>query len=140
MRRGERLAHAALAACVIASLCAPARATEPITVTIAVEDSEIITADLKRIRLANPAEVRFARTTNYIELVFGTNLTTPRGLMRLQVISAARRTLAAVTGAEATREAALRPVIEEVNRGLAGIGVVVESHTLRYVFLPGYGP
>ena len=75
-----------------------------ITITIAVEDSEIITTDLKRIRLAEPAEVRFALTTNYIELLYGADLTTPRRGVRLEVIAAARGTLGALTGAEATRD------------------------------------
>ena len=134
------LVRAALAACVVALLCAPARAIDFITITIPVEDSEIITTDLKRIRLAEPAEVRFALTTNYIELLYGTDLTTPRRGMRLEVVAAARGTLGALTGAEATRDEGTRSLIAAVNRRLASMGVTVESHTLRYVFLPGYGP
>ncbi len=57
-----RLRAAAFAALALALLplllAGPARAAEPIHITIAVEDSEIITADLKRIRLAEPAELR----------------------------------------------------------------------------------
>jgi hypothetical protein len=134
------LACAAVAACVVAFLYTPARAAEPISVTIAVEDSEIITADLKRIRLAQPAEVRFALTTSYLELLYGTDFTKPRAMMRLEVLAAARATLAGVTGVEATRDDGVRLVIEAINRRLAYMGVTVERHSLRYLFAPGYGP
>jgi hypothetical protein len=140
VRTSGGVIRAALAACVIAWLCAPVRAAEPITITIAVEDSEIITADQKRIRLAEPAEIRFAVTNNYLEQLYGTDLTTPRRGLRLEVLAAARATLAEVPGVAATGDNGVRLVIEAINRRIDDLGVRVERHTLRYVFVSGYGP
>jgi hypothetical protein len=140
VRTSSGVIRTALAACVVAWLCAPARAAEPITITIAVEDSEIITADQKRIRLAEPAEIRFAVTNNYLEQLYGTDLTTPRRGLRLEVLAGARATLASVTGVEATGDNGVRLVIEAINRRIDDLGVRVERHTLRYVFVSGIQP
>jgi hypothetical protein len=125
---------------VLALSCLRASAADTITITIAPQDSEVITTDLKRIRPAAPADIRFKVTTNYIEQVFGKDLTIPRNLMQLAVLSSARRVLGAMTGAQATGPDAARAVMEQVDRDLARIGVAVEQHTLRYEFIPGYTP
>lgn len=129
-----------LAALALCCLCPPAFAAEAISVTIVPEDSEIITTDLKRIRPAGPAEISVRITTPYIGQVFGADLTTPRAMVRLAVLSSARRVLGAMTGAQATAPDAARAVMEQADRDLASLGVAVAEHNLRYVFLPGYGP
>jgi hypothetical protein len=124
----------------MACLCVPAYAADLISVTIAPDDSEIITTDLKRIRPAETTEIRFKVTTGYIEQVFGKDLSIPRAQMRLAVLSSARRVLGAMTGAQATAPEAARAIVAQVDRDLSHLGVAVEQHTLRYVFLPGYAP
>jgi hypothetical protein len=117
------------------------RGAEPIVVALQVEDAaEIITSDLKRLRLAGPAEVRFAVTTTYIAQVFGDDLTVPRGLMRVTVISSARRVLGQLSAAEAVKPEAASAVVAQVDRDLASLGVAVESHTLRYTLVPPLVP
>jgi hypothetical protein len=78
--------HLALALALLALWGLGVRAADTIVVVLQVEDAEIITSDLKRLRLAEPAEVRFAVTTPYIAQVFGNDLTVPRNLMRLTVL------------------------------------------------------
>lgn len=135
-----RLVGFALAALALSCLHPPARAADTISVTIAPEDSEIITTDFKRIRPAEPAEIRFKITTGTIAQVFGNDLTVPRTQMRLAVLSGARRVLGAMTGAQAAGPDAPGAIIAQVDRDLSHLGVAVESHNLRYVFLPGYTP
>lgn len=129
-----------LAALALSCLSACAQATDSISVSIGPEDSEVITTDFKRIRPAEPAEIRFKVTTNLIDQLYGNDLTKPRAYLRLTVISSARRILGAMTGAQATGPDAMHAVMEQVNRDSSYMGVTVESHTLRYVFLPGYTP
>jgi hypothetical protein len=115
-------------------------AADIITVTIAPHESEIITSDLKRIRPAEAAELRFKATTPHIAQMFGSDLTVPRNRMRLTVIASARRVLSAMTGAQAIGPEAPPDIVKEIDRALADMGVTVEQFNLRYVFLPGYTP
>ena len=112
------------------------RAANTNVVVLKVEDAEIITSDLKRLRLAEPAEVRFAVTTPYIAQVFGDDLTVPRDLMRLTVLMSARRVLSQLSATEAVKPEAARAIVAEVDRALAYLGVAVESNTLRYRLVP----
>lgn len=130
----------ALVTLALCCLCTPAFAAEAISVTIAPDDSEIITTDLKRIRPAEPAEIRFRVTTGYIEEVFGKDLAIPRAQMRLAVFASARRVLGGMTSAQATGPDAPRAIVAEINRDLAHLGVAVEQYDLRYVLVPGYTP
>ena len=116
------------------------RAANTIIVVLQVEGAEIITSDLKRLRLAEPAEVRFAVTTPYIAQVFGDDLTVPRDLMRLTVLMSARRVLSELSATEAVKPEAARAIVAEVDRELAYLGVAVESHTLRYAVVPLLSP
>ena len=111
------------------------RAADTIVVVLQVEGAEIITSDVKRVRLAEPAEVRFAVTTPYIAQVFSDDLI-PRDLMRLTVLSSARRVLSQLSATEAVEPEAARAIVAEVDSALAYLGVVVESHTLRYTLVP----
>ena len=129
-----------VAALVWLSLCTPVHSADAISVIIEPNDSEIITTDLKRIRPAAPAEIRFKVTTNYIEQAFGNDLTKPRSYLKTAVISSARRVLSAMTGAQATGPDGASAVMNQVDRDVSELGVSVEEHSLRYVFLPGYVP
>ena len=101
---------------------------------------EIMTADLKRIRPAQTAEVRFRITSPFIAQTFGNDLTAPRTRIRLIVIASARRVLSTMTGAQATGPEGPPAVMKEVDRALAGMGVTVQEFKLRYVFLSGPTP
>jgi hypothetical protein len=116
------------------------RAADMIVVVLQVDNSEIITSDLKRLRLAEPAEVRFAVTTPYIAQVFGDDLTVPRDLMRLTVLMSARRVLSQLSATEAVKPEAAGAIVAEVDRELAYLGVAVESHTLHYALVPLLSP
>ena len=116
------------------------RAADTIVVVLQVEDAEIITSDLKRLRLAEPAEVRFAVTTPYIAQVFGNDLTVARSLMRLTVLASARRVLSQLPATEAVKPEAARAIVAEVDRALDYLGVAVESNTLRYTLVPPLWP
>jgi hypothetical protein len=142
MRSGRKrlLAVAASAVVIAIFTCRPASATDTITVSIAPDDSEIITSDLKRVRPAEGAEVRFKVVTPYIAQVFGNDLTVPRSRIRITVIGAARRVLGAMTGAQATGPDGPSAVVREIDRALSDMGVQVEQFNLRYVFVPGYTP
>jgi hypothetical protein len=127
----------ALALVLLASCGAGAHAAEPIVVVFSVEDAgEVISSDLKRMRLAEPAEVRFAVITPYIARVFGDDLTLPRTLMRFTVLASARRVLGELSAAEALKPEAVRAVVADIDRALDYVGVSVESHTLRYMLVP----
>jgi hypothetical protein len=134
------LAVAALAVVMVSFGWRPASATDTITVSITPDDSEIITTDLKRIRPAEAAEVRFKVTTPYIAQVFGNDLAVPQSRMRITVIGGARRVLGAMTGAQATGPDGPPAVVREIDRALSDMGVQVEQFNLRYVFVPGYTP
>lgn len=95
-------------------------------------------ADLKRIRPAQTAELRFRIVTPFIAQTFGDDLTVPRS--RIRLIASARRVLSTMTGAQATGPEGSAAVIQEVDRVLAGMGVAVDEFKLRYMFLPGYTP
>jgi len=117
------------------------RAADTIVVALTVEDAgEVITTDLKRLRLAQAAEVRFAVTTPYIAQVFGNDPTIPRDLMRLTVIASGRRVLGELSAAEAMKPEAARAIAAEVDRALDYLGVAVELQTLRYALVPPLAP
>jgi len=107
----------------------------PAIISVTIEDvsTEIITRDLKRIRLAAPAEVRFVVLTSYIESIFKDDLEVPRNLMKFAVISGARRVLAEKTLGEVQQSEAMQDVIAAVNLDVAHFGVRVQDHTLRYI-------
>ena len=104
-----------------------------ISVTLEVDSLEIITRDLKRIRLAAPAEVRFAVLTNFIESVFKDDLAVARNLMKFSVMSHARQVLAEKTLAEVLQSEVMQDVIAAVDLDMARLGVRVQDHTLRFV-------
>jgi len=104
-----------------------------ISVTIEVDSPEIITRDLKRIRLAAPAEVRFAVLTNFIETVFKDDLAVARNLMKFSVMSHARKVLAEKTLDAAQQNEAMQEVMAAVDADMARLGVKVQDHTLRFV-------
>jgi hypothetical protein len=126
----------ALALALVALWGLGVRAADTIVVVLQIENAEIITSDLKRLRLVEPAEVRFAVTTPYIAQVFGDDQTVPRDLMRLMVLASARRVLSQLPATEAVKPEAARAIVAEVDSALAYLGVVVESHTLRYTLVP----
>ena len=107
--------------------------TIEVLVTIEIGDSEVITTDLKRIRPAAPAQVRFTVVNDSIASIFRDDLTIPLTRMRLTVLSAARRVLGERTLAEALGSEAIRAVVAEIDHDLVDLGVVVRDHTLRYV-------
>ena len=104
-----------------------------ISVTIEVDSPEIITRDLKRIRLAAPAEVRFAVLTNFIETVFKDDPAVARNLMKFSVMSHARKVLAEKTLDAAQQNEAMQEVMAAVDADMARLGVKVQDHTLRFV-------
>ena len=118
--------------------CEPAYAADLLSVTILADGSEIISADLKRLRRAGPAEIHFRFTTDDLKRLYGDDLTKPRDYLRLVVQSSERRVLGAMTGAQATGAAGPHAVMTEVDRQVSDLGLTVERHTLRYEFLPGY--
>jgi len=126
----------ALALALLAPWGPGVRAADAIVVVLQVESSEIITSDLKRLRLAEPAEVRFAVTTPYVAQVFGDDLKIPRDMMRLTVLASARRVLGEMSATEALKPEAVRAIVTEVDRALDYLGVAVESNTLRYTLVP----
>src|SRR5258707_2641451 len=104
------------------------RAAEAIVVTFQVEDAgEVITSDVKRLRLAGPAEIRFAVITPYIAQVFGDDLTIPRNLMRFTVLAGARRVLSQMSAAQALKPEAVDAIVADIDRTLDYLGVSVES-------------
>jgi hypothetical protein len=107
-----------------------------LSVTIEVGDSEIITTDLKRIRPAAPAQVRFTVVNDSIASIFRDDLTIPLTRMRLTVLFKARHVLGEKTLAEALGSEAMRAVAAEIDHDLVDLGVVVRDHTLRYVPVP----
>ena len=136
MRATRRSACAGLAAWGLILALGPACAADVISVTFGADEAEIITKDLKRIRLAQGAEAHFNVLTNYIELVFKNDLTLPRQILRLAIVTNARRVLSEYTADEAVGDAALLALIAAVNRQIAYMGVAVRDHTLRYVLVP----
>jgi hypothetical protein len=136
----EWVKRVALAFALLAPWSLGVRAADTIVVMLHIEDPEIITSDRKRLRLAEPAEVRFAVTTPYIAQVFGDDLTIPRNLMRLTVLASARRVLGELPATEAIKPEAARAIVADIDRVLAYLGVSVESHTLRYTLVPPLAP
>jgi hypothetical protein len=126
-----------LALAVLALWTPGVRAAEAIVVTIPVEDAgEVISSDLKRMRLAEPAVVRFAATTPYIAQVFGDDLRIPRDLMRFTLLASARRVLGELPATEALKPEAVRAVLADLEHAIDYLGVSVESYTLRYMLVP----
>src|SRR5262245_48378840 len=121
----------------VLALWAPGvRAAETIVVTIPVEDAgEVISSDPKRLRLAEPAVIRFAMTTPYFAQVFR-DLTTARDRLRLEVLASARRVLGELPATEALKPEAARAVVADPERAIDYLGVSVESYTLRYMLVP----
>jgi regulator of protease activity HflC (stomatin/prohibitin superfamily) len=110
-----------------------------IVVTIPVEDGEVVSSDPKRLRLAEPAVVRFAVTTPYFAQVFR-DLTTARDRLRLEVLASARRVLGELPATEALKPEAARAVVADLERAIDYLGVSVESYTLRYMLVPSLVP
>jgi hypothetical protein len=111
-----------------------------IVVTIPVEDAgEVISSDPKRLRLAEPAVIRFAVTTPYFAQVFS-DLTTASNALRLEMLSSARRVLGELPATEALKPEAARAVIADLERSIDYLGVSVESYTLRYTLVPSIVP
>ena len=111
-----------------------------IVVTIPVEDAgEVISSDPKRLRLAEPAVIRFAVTTPYFAQVFS-DLTTASNALRLEMLSSARRVLGELPATEALKPEAARAVIADLERSIDYLGVSVESYTLRYMLVPSIVP
>jgi hypothetical protein len=134
-------ARLGLALAVVALWAPGVRAAEAIVVAIPVEDAgEVISLDVKRLRLAEPAEIRFVVTTPYIARVFGSDLTIPRDLMRLTLLASARRVLSQLPATEALRPEAARAVVADVERAIDYLGVSVEAYTLRYMLVPPLVP
>ena len=113
-----------------------AGAADVLSVTIGVDDSEVITTDFRRIRPAAPAEVRFTVMNDSIATIYKDDLTTPLARMRLTVLSSARRVLGEKTLAEALGNETMRAVMAGTDNDLVDLGVVVRDHTLRYVPIP----
>jgi len=125
----------------VLALWAPGgRAAETIVVTIPVEDAgEVISSDPKRLRLAEPAVIRFAMTTPYFAQVFR-DLTTARDRLRLEVLASARRVLGELPATEALKPETARAVVADLERAIDYLGVSVESYTLRYMLVPSLVP
>ena len=125
----------------VLALWAPGgRAAETIVVTIPVEDGgEVISSDPKRLRLAEPAVIRFAMTTPYFAQVFR-DLTTARDRLRLEVLASARRVLGELPATEALKPETARAVVADLERAIDYLGVSVESYTLRYMLVPSLVP
>lgn len=121
-------------------MSAQAHATDRIAVTIAPDDSEIVTTDMKRIWPAQPVELRFKIAAPAIAQTFGNDPALAQTRIRLTVIATARRVLGAMTGAQATGPEGAAAVVHEVDRALAGLGVTVDQFDLRYAFVPSYTP
>jgi hypothetical protein len=131
----------ALALAVLALWSPGVRAAEAIVVTIPVEDAgEVITSDPKRIRLAEPAVVRFAVTTPYIAQVFGDDLRIPRDMIRYLLLASARKVLGELPATQALKPEAARAVVADLERAIDHLGVSVESYTLRYMLVPSLVP
>jgi hypothetical protein len=95
-----------------------------------------VTTDLKRIRPAAPAQVRFTVVNDSVASIFRDDLTIPLTRMRLTVLFKARHVLGEKTLAEALGSEAMRAVAAEIDHDLVDLGVVVRDHTLRYVPVP----
>ena len=140
-----RVGRLGLALAVLALWAPGVRAAEPIVVvtivvTIPVEDAgEVISSDAKRLRLAEPAVIRFAVTTPYFAQVFS-DLTTASNALRLEMLSSARRVLGELPATEALKPEAARAVIADLERSIDYLGVSVESYTLRYTLVPSIVP
>jgi hypothetical protein len=124
----------------LTSLFEPACPADILSVTVLPDGSEIITTDLKRIRPAGPAEIRFRFTTDYLKRLYGNDFTKTHEYLHFVVQSSERRALGAMTGAQATGPDGPRAVMAEVDREVSELGLAVEQYTLRYEFLPGYTP
>jgi len=125
----------------VLALWAPGgRAAETIVVTIPVEDAgEVISSDPKRLRLAEPAVIRFAMTTPYFAQVFR-DLTTARDRLRLEVLASARRVLGELPATEALKPETARAVVADLERAIDYLGVSVEAYTLSYMLVPSLVP
>src|SRR5262249_31542993 len=109
-----------------------ASGADVLSLTIEVDNSEVITGDLKRIRLAAPAQVRFTVVDDSMAAIHRDNVTP----LRVVVLSNAMRVLGERTLAEALGSEAMRAVMALVDKELAYFGLVVRDHTLRFVPVP----
>jgi hypothetical protein len=127
-------------AAVLAAL-RPARAQVEVRVllrvTISPEDSEIITSDLKRLRLAEPAEFVFVKTdAQAFDQLYPGDVVQALTRLRIMVLSAARRVFGEMPSAAVLRGDGTAEFVARINADCKVLGMTLQSHVLRYEPVP----
>jgi hypothetical protein len=130
----------ALAAALIPLRPAPAQVEVRVVlrVTISPEDGgELITSDLKRLRLAEPAEFVFVKTdAQAFEQLFPGDVVQALTRLRLIVLAAARRVFGEMPSAAVLRGDGTAAFAAAVNADCNILNVTLRSHVLRYELVP----
>ena len=110
----------------------PARAQDELRIVIPADSSEIITTDLKRLRLAEPAELVFVKTDPAaFERRFPGDDAPALSYLRFLVLAAARRIFGDMTSAEVLRGDGTPAFVARVNADCEIIHVALRSHTMH---------
>jgi hypothetical protein len=106
-------------------------------VTISKDDGEIITRDLKRLRLAEPAEFVFVKTdAQAFDQLSSGDVVQALTRLRIIVLSAARRVFGEMPSAAVRRGAGTAEFVAVINADCKILGVTLRSHALRYEPVP----
>jgi hypothetical protein len=115
----------------------PAHAQDELRIVIPTDVSEIITTDLKRLRLAEPAAFSFVKTDPAaFEQLFPGDPTRALSYLRAIVLSAARRIFGEMTSAEVLRGDGTPAFVARINADGESIRVALRSHAMRYEPVP----
>jgi hypothetical protein len=106
-------------------------------VTISKDDGEIITRDLKRLRLAEPAEFIFVKTdAQAFDQLSSGDVVQALTRLRIIVLSAARRVFGDMPSAAVLRGDSTPEFVAVINADCKILGVTLRSHALRYEPVP----
>jgi hypothetical protein len=106
-------------------------------VTISKDDGEIITRDLKRLRLAEPAEFVFVKTdAQAFDQLSSGDVVQALTRLRIIVLSAARRVFGEMPSAAVLRGDGTAEFVAVINADCKILGVTLRSHALRYEPVP----
>ncbi len=135
-RLTRRQTGLAAVAAVLAAIRA-ALAQDPLRVVITTDRSEIITTDLKRLRLAEPAEFNFVKTNaDAFERLFPGNPAPALSLLQFMVLAAARRIFGEMPSAAVLRGDGTPAFVASLKADCESIHVALRDHAMRYEPVP----
>lgn len=135
-RLTRRQAGLAAVAATLAAIRA-ALAQDELRVVLTTDTSEIITTDLKRLRLAAPAEFNFVKTNpGAFGRLFPGDPAPALSFLRFTVLAAARRIFGEMPAAAVLRGDGTPAFVARINAECESIHVTLRDHAMRYEPVP----